>query len=48
MGELDALIVLFDGAVEAKRIKQNFQQKFAKDAYLATIRSLAYEKTYAE
>jgi amidohydrolase len=45
---MTAIDLLSDGAVEAKRIKQNFQPKFTKDAYLAAIRSLAYEKTYAE
>jgi hypothetical protein len=48
LGELDALIVPSDGAVEAKRIKQNFQPKFTKDACLAAIRRLAYETTFAE
>jgi amidohydrolase len=40
--------LLSGGATEAMRIKQEFRPRFSKDAYLAAIRALAYERTYAD
>ncbi len=40
--------LLSGGATEAMRIKQEFRPRFSKDSYLAAIRALAYERTYAD
>ena len=40
--------LLADGAAEAQRVKEEFRPRFTKDEYLAFVRSLAYEREYAD
>ena len=45
---MSTIDLLYDGATEAKRVKEAFQPRFTKDEYLQFVRSLAYEREYAE
>ena len=40
--------LLADGAGEAQRVLSEYQPKFDKDGYLAVLRRLAYQHTYAD